>query len=280
MSDNGYDNSAQNYSDDVDYDDAYDGDLINKRKIESNTRDRIYGESGIPEGELSELEDDEPIAGRKRSKKNGPKMPSEPKAKKPGRKKAYEIEAEADQAAQELQKLMVDAYAQDMKDFEDNGPGLNRFTLLPTINSIMGKAYNQNSLLETGILQEIRLFLEPLPDGTLPIINIQRDLLQFMLQMPITIEFLRSSFVGRVVKFYATCPRITQEVQKMAEQLVSRWTQLVTRQSTAANRRRLEAALPLNNQMRSGAVDRGKYSETQKRLLSAMATNKRSNRKR
>lgn len=274
--DHGFDDIPQDYSDDVDYDDAYDAKEINKRKIESH-RGKEYGESGIPDDELSELEDDDPRPGRKRSRNSAPREPKAPKAKKPGRKKAYEIEADADQAAGELQRLMVDAYNQDMQEFEAGGPGLHKFTLLPTVSSIMSKAYNQNSLLEVGILQEIRLFLEPLPDGTLPIINIQRELLQFMIQMPITIEFLRSSFVGRIVKFYAICPRITQEIQKMAEQLVSRWTQLILRQSTAANRRRLEANLP---NMQGGMGDKSKYSESQKRLLSVMNKNKLSNRKR
>lgn len=123
----------------------------------------------------------------------------------------------------------------------------------------------------------MRLFLEPFPDGTLPIINVQRELLVILAQMPITIELLRESYIGRVVKFYASCDRITQEVQKLADQLMARWTNMINR-STQPRADPSHHKLPQKPQ--AAAAEKGKQPEVQKRLLSTMSKLKLSNRKR
>ncbi|KAJ9085665.1 Transcription factor iws1 [Entomophthora muscae] len=260
--------------DDVDYDDQFETLAAKKRKTAKISRIKA-NESGIADEDLSELEDDDPKAYKKKHKSGGRGQDGPKKSKK---KRAHELEDEADAVAMRIQAKMVDAYNADAREFEQGNPGLYRFALLPEIVSVMSKAYNQNSLLEVGILQEVRLFLEPHPDGTLPIINIQRDLLLILAQMPITIEMLRSSYIGRIVKFYASCDRITQEVQKLADQLMSRWTNMVNRTSQAAASRRLGTGPP--KKRIEPPVDKSKQPDVQKRLMTTMTKLKLSNRKR
>ncbi|KAI9291163.1 hypothetical protein K502DRAFT_297364 [Neoconidiobolus thromboides FSU 785] len=168
----------------------------------------------------------------------------------------------------------------DNNDFKAGVPALNKLSCLPKVVQIMKKTYNHNSLLEIGILEEVRNFLEPYPDGSLPILNIQIELISLLEQMPITTDFLRNSYLGRIVKFYSICPRITKEVQKQAKSLVSKWTQNIIRQSGSYQKFRMQMRnanqhdrVPENN-------NKKQMSNKQANLMKTMSKLKRDNRSR
>ncbi|KAI0244873.1 Transcription factor iws1 [Massospora cicadina] len=256
---------------DVDYDDTFETSEARKRKLGKISR-RQTNESGIQGGDMSGLEDDDPKGPKKKINKTLGKGGGG--ARTSGKKRAHELEDEADAVAMQLQGKMMEAYNLDLDEFQKGRPGLHRFNLLPTVISVMSKAYNQAALLEVGILQEVRLFLEPLPDGTLPIVNIQRELLTVLAQMPITVEMFRTSYVGRIVKFYASSERITQEPTNS----MTRWTNMINRQTQAANNRRIGVGPP--KKFADVQSEKSKQPDVRKRLLTTMSKLKLSNRKR
>ncbi|KAI9310856.1 hypothetical protein BX666DRAFT_2003310 [Dichotomocladium elegans] len=77
----------------------------------------------------------------------------------------------------------------------------------------------------------VRLWLEPLPDRSLPSLDIQNEMLEVLDKLPISGDHLRESGVGRIVYFYQKSPRVDPRVKRRAEQLVAKWSRLVIKRS-------------------------------------------------
>jgi len=107
------------------------------------------------------------------------------------------------------------------------------------------------SVVDNGLLEAVKRWLEPLPDRSLPAVNIQRELfsilrnvshtdsyashpkLMEMYQLPIETSTLKSSGLGKVVYFYTKCKRVEPFITRMASQLVSDWMRPIIRRSKA-----------------------------------------------
>lgn len=96
----------------------------------------------------------------------------------------------------------------------------------------------QDSILDNGLLEAIRLWLEPLPDRSLPSLDIQSEMLDVLDKLPIIGDHLRESGVGKIVYFYTKSPRIEQAMKRKADQLVGKWSRLVIKRSENYKERR------------------------------------------
>lgn len=96
----------------------------------------------------------------------------------------------------------------------------------------------QDLILDNGLLDTIRLWLEPLPDRSLPSLDIQVAMLDILDRLPISGEHLRESGVGKIVYFYTKSPRIEQHIKRKADQLVAKWSRLVIKRSENYKERR------------------------------------------
>ncbi|CAG8633770.1 701_t:CDS:2 [Funneliformis caledonium] len=145
--------------------------------------------------------------------------------KRKGRSKKTDIELDKmyDDVAMKVYQRMMEAGE---KDHSNNTQGVHaseRNEILSWVMDKLEKAYLRESLLEHNILDAIRLWLEPLPDRSLPSHNIQEDLLK-------SLNDVKFNF-GRIVYFYSKSPRINFNIQRQAQQLVDKWAGPINGQS-------------------------------------------------
>lgn len=97
-----------------------------------------------------------------------------------------------------------------------------------------------DAILDNGLLDSIRQWLEPLPDRSLPSLDIQSEMLDVLDRLPIAGDHLRESGVGKIVYFYTKSPRIEPSMKRKADQLVAKWSRLVIKRSENYKERRPE----------------------------------------
>lgn len=78
----------------------------------------------------------------------------------------------------------------------------------------------QQSILDNNLLEGVKRWLEPLPDKSLPALNIQRQFFAILEKMQIDTISLKMSGLGKIVLFYSKCPRVETAIKRIAERLV------------------------------------------------------------
>ena len=98
------------------------------------------------------------------------------------------------------------------------------------------------SIIDNNLLEGVRRWLEPLPDRSLPALDIQKEFFPILKKMEfIDTNVLKESRLGRVVIFYTKCKRVTPDVQRSANALVSIWSRPIIKRSASYRDR----AIPL-----------------------------------
>lgn len=70
------------------------------------------------------------------------------------------------------------------------------------------------------MLESVRLWLEPLPDASLPAYSIQKEMFAALEELPIKTVHLRESGIGKVVLFYQQSRKPQVSIKHIAEKLV------------------------------------------------------------
>ncbi|EJW02786.1 hypothetical protein EDEG_02826 [Edhazardia aedis USNM 41457] len=106
-------------------------------------------------------------------------------------------------------------------------PSLNRLSLLENVNIYLNSKKRQEILLDNGLLDILKMWLEPMPDYTLPNIQIKKTVLENLYNMPITKTHLLNSSIGKIVHFYSKNARESSDVQHLAKNVMKKWTNIV-----------------------------------------------------
>jgi transcription factor SPN1 len=89
-------------------------------------------------------------------------------------------------------------------------------------------------MIDNNLLEAVRRWLEPLPDKSLPALNIQRELFNTIRKMEfIDSAVLKESGLGRIILFYTKCKRVTPDIQRIANELVSSWSRPIIKRSAS-----------------------------------------------
>lgn len=89
-------------------------------------------------------------------------------------------------------------------------------------------------MIDNNLLEAVRRWLEPLPDRSLPALNIQRELFSTIRKMEfIDSSVLKESGLGRVVLFYTKCKKVTPDIARIANDLVSMWSRPIIKRSAS-----------------------------------------------
>ncbi|CAO3686867.1 unnamed protein product [Umbelopsis vinacea] len=152
----------------------------------------------------------------------------------------YELEKNTDEMMAALRDRMKDAAYNDIAANEDKRPAISKLKMLNIVTSALTKTHLHEQFLENQILEAIKLWLEPLPDGSLPSLDIQTEMLEILAKLPIRTDNLRESGIGRVMFFYTKCPRIEPKVKRSADQLVAKWSRPILRRSADYREKRMQ----------------------------------------
>lgn len=106
-----------------------------------------------------------------------------------------------------------------------------KLKLLPDVERILRSANLYDSILDNNMLASVKYWLEPLPDKSLPALNIQRVLFGALTKLPIKTEHLRESGVGKVVLFYKKSKKPEDFIKVQANHLISEWSRPIIRKS-------------------------------------------------
>ncbi|KAI7848649.1 hypothetical protein BDC45DRAFT_522762 [Circinella umbellata] len=158
------------------------------------------------------------------------------------RKKADEedLERAMDDELSALREKMREAAEQDNQSNSERKPAIAKLKLLQEANALLTLDAAQDSILDNQLLDGIRLWLEPLPDRSLPSLDIQNSMLDILNTLSMSSGHLRESGVGKIVYFYQKSPRVESRVRRKAEQLVAKWSRLVIKRSDNYRERRHE----------------------------------------
>lgn len=147
-----------------------------------------------------------------------------------GANKKVKKEIDPDKFALDLIELMRNSYNADASRDKSN---LNTFELkkLTHLNEICNKLLNtkyQEKCLFHGVLHQVKMYLEPYADKSLPNIQIKKQLLTTLTHMKcITRADLSSSQIGKIVHFYSKNPRENMEIRRIAKHCVSKWKGMI-----------------------------------------------------
>jgi len=153
-------------------------------------------------------------------------------ALKPHRTKKYDgMDPEIDDMITRMRERMEDAAIQDIKFNSNKQPAIAKLRLLPSVISQLEKAHLHEQFLQNDILKGMKAWLEPLPDGSLPSLDIQRAMFDMLDKMPVSTQDLTVSGIGRVLPFYSKCSRVIPEIKRAADNLITKWSRPILNRS-------------------------------------------------
>ncbi|KAI9567411.1 transcription factor iws1 [Boletus coccyginus] len=150
------------------------------------------------------------------------------------KKDAEDLDQFADEEVSRLREAMLGAALDDEQANREKLPATNKLKLLPQVMEVLRKQSLSQSIVDNNLLEGVRRWLEPLPDRSLPALNIQRDFFPVLKKMEfIDSDVLKESGLGRVVLFYTKCKRVQSDIQRIANDLVSTWSRPIINRSAS-----------------------------------------------
>lgn len=135
-----------------------------------------------------------------------------------------DIEQMQDEKVSQLREQMRAAAIHDAECIRNGQPAVAKLQLLPQVKAALQKHNLADSILDNNLLETIRMWLEPLPDASLPAFEIQKELFAAIDRLPIKTIHLRESGLGKVVLFYQRSKRPQLSIKRTADRLIGNWT--------------------------------------------------------
>jgi transcription factor SPN1 len=111
----------------------------------------------------------------------------------------------------------------------------------------------EQSIIDNNLLMGVKRWLEPLPDKSLPALNIQQEFFRTLPEFKwIDAAVLKESQLGRIILFYTKCKRVTPEVHRAANGLVSKWSRPIIKRSASYRDRVVPVAAEADDGERKG----------------------------
>ena len=108
-----------------------------------------------------------------------------------------------------------------------------KLKMLPEVVSLLNRTHLQANLAdpESGFVEAMKFFLEPLSDGNLPAYDVQREMFAALTRLPINQDTLVQSGIGKVMLFYTKSKRPEPRIKRIAEKLLGEWTRPILKRS-------------------------------------------------
>ncbi|KAK4231470.1 transcription factor iws-1 [Podospora fimiseda] len=227
--------------DDDDLDPIEDGDRRPRKTRGTDSGRRAAGKA-VPEPKEVPEEDLTPEERRRRALAKAMDAALKNPTKRRRKKDEIDLEEEMDDHIAHLKVAMERACIEDNAAREKGQAATHKLKLLPQVTALLNRTAVQNSILDpdTNFLQSVKYFLEPLNDGSLPAYNIQRDIFNALVKLPIQKDALLSSGIGKVVFFYTKSKQPVPAIKRIAERLVGEWSRPVLKRTDDYKKRHIE----------------------------------------
>jgi len=199
------------------------------------TRKRKRGHRTYDEAELEDMAPEDARKARLDMQIEAILKPKRATKSKKKRKDDEEVlDRFADEEVSRLREAMLTAAADDDQANRERFPATAKLKLLPQVMDVLLKHSLAQSIIDNNLLEGVRRWLEPLPDKSLPSLNIQRDFFPALKKMDfIDTPVLKESGLGRIILFYTKCKRVTADIQRTANDLVSIWSRPIIKRSAS-----------------------------------------------
>lgn len=154
---------------------------------------------------------------------------SVPKKKLAPKTKKKQIE-DLDGYAFEVINRMKDIYRRDNKANKEGMPATLKIEAVDDIYHQLMRKDVQEACMKLGALHEVRTWLEPLPDNSLPNQKIKKVLLELLYCVRTTKSDLLSSGVGKIVHFYSKNRHESKDIRKMAINIMNKWKAMIIKE--------------------------------------------------
>ncbi|KAK8999159.1 hypothetical protein V6N11_070336 [Hibiscus sabdariffa] len=140
---------------------------------------------------------------------------------------------------EKVMALMEVTAEEDIEFNRQNKPAIKKIQSLPLLTDFLSKKHLQQEFLDRGVLSMFKIWLEPLPDGSLPNATVRAWLLNLLTHtFPIDInredrrEQLKKSGLGKVIRFLSKSDEETNANRQLAKDLVENWSRIIFNKST------------------------------------------------
>ncbi|KAG0222227.1 hypothetical protein B0O80DRAFT_499934 [Mortierella sp. GBAus27b] len=160
------------------------------------------------------------------------------------RRKDDEDDTDLDDSASRFITKMREAAFADIDAKLKHQSALSKVRMLDSVKRQLNKSQVHTAFLENGLLEAMKLWLEPLQDASLPSLDIIQDFLDMLDILPIQTLHLVNSGVGRVVYFYTKVDesRVTPAIKRQAHALVDKWSRPIVKLSQDFREKRITYA--------------------------------------
>lgn len=139
-----------------------------------------------------------------------------------------------------LKNKMIEAANLDVEKNSQSQIATEKLKLLNEVTNILSKADLAISILDNNLLEAVRLWLEPLPDASMPAYQIQKELIQSLESLPIKTDHLVASGIGKVLVFYQRSQRTEPNLKKIVDRLIGDWTRPILNKSDSYKDRTIQ----------------------------------------
>ncbi|KAK8601026.1 hypothetical protein V6N13_059231 [Hibiscus sabdariffa] len=140
---------------------------------------------------------------------------------------------------EKVMALMEVAAEEDIELNRQNKPAIKKIQMLPLLTDFLSKKHLQQDFMVRGVLSLFKIWLEPLPDGSLPNATVRASLLNILTHtFPIDIrwedrrEQLKKSGLGKVIMFISKSDEEISANRQLAKDLIENWSRTIFDKST------------------------------------------------
>lgn len=190
--------------------------------------------------EMASYHNEDPQTQRRRLLEE--RMDSAVKLKSTRRRKADEddLERMQDDRIDDLKDRMIKAANLDVDKNSQGHIATEKLKLLNEVSAVLSKADLAISILDNNLLEAVRLWLEPLPDSSMPAYQIQKELIHSLTSLPIKTDHLIASGIGKVLVFYQRSKRTEGNLKRIVDKLIGDWTRPILNKSDSYKDRTIQ----------------------------------------
>jgi transcription factor SPN1 len=143
-----------------------------------------------------------------------------------------------------MRNRMSRAAELDNKARENGEIAMNKLLMIDEVVGLLNRNNLRYQIVDPdiNILESVRFFLEPLSDGSLPSIKIQKELFKTLLKLPMTKDTLVASGIGKVILFYNRSKKVEPEIKNQAEKLARDWMRLILKREGDYRKKAVQSA--------------------------------------
>ncbi|MFH4982937.1 hypothetical protein AB6A40_009646 [Gnathostoma spinigerum] len=136
---------------------------------------------------------------------------------------SIDLQSDADENIKMLVEAMKAAAKDDRHSNMERKPALQKRKMLHFVKAQLIKKDLQEALIDNGMMSAVSEWLAPLPDKSLPALEIRTELLRLLEAFPLEQSVLKQSGLGRAVMLLYKHPREIRENKVVAQKLITEW---------------------------------------------------------